>query len=226
MADTTIDSRVYGALQGNSPVAPRGTSDELRENFMTLLVAQLQNQDPLNPVENAELTSHLAQINTVSGIDALNTTLNGITAQIETGQSLQAAALIGQGVLVPGTRLLVGEEGTSTPIGVELDSPAKQVTVKIIGPDGQVLKTLDAGAQPIGVEVFSWDGKLESGEFAPSGAYQVAVEAWAKDGSKLDARVLNYALVTGVSSAKGAGVQLDLGGITAPVGLQDVRKIF
>src|SRR5690554_6716743 len=100
--------------------ASRSTTDELRDNFMTMLITQLKNQDPLNPLENNELTSQLAQINTVSGIEALNDTLNGINKQIEAGQSLQAAALIGRGVLVPGHRLLVGEEGATTPFGIDV----------------------------------------------------------------------------------------------------------
>src|SRR5690606_35795032 len=83
-------ARAADPTSAAAAVSGRETSDILRENFMTLLVTQLRNQDPLNPLENSELTSHLAQINTVGGIDALNETLKGITTQIEAGHSLQA----------------------------------------------------------------------------------------------------------------------------------------
>src|SRR5690625_2275159 len=113
--------------------ANRDTASELREYFMTLLVTQLRKQDHINPLENIELITQLAQISTVSGVDALNETLRGIDAQIEAGQSLQAAALIDRGVLVPGDHVLVGEDGVTTPFGIELAEPAQALTASIIG---------------------------------------------------------------------------------------------
>src|SRR5690606_27732989 len=89
MATNAIDPNVISAMNGVA-ASRKSESDDLRTNFMTLLIAQLKNQDPLNPMENAELTSQLAQINTLSGIEALNETLSGIAGQIEAGQALQA----------------------------------------------------------------------------------------------------------------------------------------
>lgn len=87
-----IDTSVINAVNGGgSSGMPARQSQELRESFLTLLITQLQNQDPLNPMDNAEMTSQLAQINTVSGIEELNTTLNGITQQMDAAQTLQAA---------------------------------------------------------------------------------------------------------------------------------------
>ncbi|GGX77963.1 basal-body rod modification protein FlgD [Litchfieldella qijiaojingensis] len=222
---TTIDSSVINRLN-NAGAAGGGTSksDDLRENFMTLLVTQLQNQDPLNPMENAEMTSQLAQINTVSGIEELNSTLKGITGQIDAGHTLQAAALIGQGVLVPGDRLLVGEEGT-TPFGVELEKAADEVVVTIRDGAGQVVRSFDVGPVDAGVESFEWDGTLESGERAPEGAYQVSVEASAGD-EPVVAAALNYAQVRGVSTASDGSPRLDLGGVSEQASLADIRQIL
>ena len=91
-----IDTSVINNINSNTSTAGLSTrqSAELRESFMTLLITQLQNQDPLNPMENSEMTSQLAQINTVSGIEELNATLNGITQQMDAAQTLQAAGLI------------------------------------------------------------------------------------------------------------------------------------
>lgn len=86
---------------------------DLHNSFLTLLVAQLKNQDPTNPMQNNELTSQLAQINTVQGIEKLNTTLGAISGRISSNQSLQASALIGHGVMVPGNNILVGSKEAS-----------------------------------------------------------------------------------------------------------------
>ena len=227
MMDTqnSVNSAVASALKGNS-ASQNDAAADLRNSFMTLLVTQLQNQDPLKPLENAELTSQLAQINTVSGINELNSTLEGITAQIEAGQSLQAAELIGKGVLVPGDRMLVGEGGVSTPFGVDLAQGATEMQARIIGIDGQVLSTLELGAAPAGVRSFQWDGKLDSGETAVEGAYRVVVEAKNAAGDTLSVGLLNYAMVNGVGRTPQGDVSLDLGGVTDPVNLDEIRKIL
>ena len=113
-------------------------ASDLQSSFLTLLVAQLKNQDPTNPMQNNELTTQLAQISTVSGIEKLNTTLGSVSGQINSSQSLQAASLIGHGVMIPGTTILAGTsttDGTSTttttPFGVELQQAADKVTAFI-----------------------------------------------------------------------------------------------
>lgn len=88
---TTTTSGVTDSTQSVS------STEELNDQFMTLLVAQMQNQDPMDPVSNSDLTAQLAQISTVSGIEELNTTLEGITAQISSSEALQAASLLDQG---------------------------------------------------------------------------------------------------------------------------------
>lgn len=223
---STIDSSVINSMNrtGSSGTSSARESDDLRENFMTLLITQLKNQDPLNPMENAEMTSQLAQINTVSGIEELNTTLQGITGQIDAGHTLQAANLIGQGVLVPGERLLVGDEGT-TPFGVELEGSADKVMITVRDGAGQTVRRFDVGPVESGVESFEWDGMLENGEKAPSGSYRISVEASSGD-DEVDASALNYAMVRGVSTASDGSPRLDLGGISEQASLADIRQIL
>jgi Flagellar hook capping protein len=223
--DSAVQQRLNAGAATTSASRPKSTSEELQENFMTMLVTQLRNQDPLNPVENAELTSHLAQINTVSGIDKLNNTLQGITQQIEAGQTLQAAALIGKGVLVPGDRVLVGNDGTATPFGIELEQPASNVVVRIVDGAGQIIATRELGSVKSGVSTFYWDGEIDGGGTAPAGAYRVLVEAAGEEGP-LFAQALNYALVAGISTGDADGPRLDLGGITDQVRLSDIRQIL
>lgn len=88
---------------GSNSLTGSNASD-LQGSFLTLLVAQLKNRDPTNPMQNNELTTQLAQISTVSGIEKLNTTLGSVSGQINSAQSLQAASLIGHGVMIPAPR--------------------------------------------------------------------------------------------------------------------------
>src|SRR6185437_5900925 len=222
-AAQSIDPRVLSALNA-STTAKTDTASDLQNHFMTLLVTQLKNQDPLNPMDNSQMTSQLAQINTVSGIQDLNTTLKSINGQINAGQSLQAAALIGKGVLVPGDRVLVGSDGTTTPFGLELGAAADDVQISVTDGSGKVVRSFDLGALDAGTQSFSWDGKLDDGTQAPQGAYTVSIKA-SSGGQAVDVTGLNYALVTGISTGQN-GPLLDLGGITTQVGLGDVRQIL
>lgn len=100
IAVTTTDPTNTGVSTTSSSSLTGSNAADLQSSFLTLLVAQLKNQDPTNPMENNELTSQLAQISTVSGIEKLNTTLGSISGQIDNSQSLQASNLIGHGVMI------------------------------------------------------------------------------------------------------------------------------
>ncbi|HET8816349.1 MAG TPA: flagellar hook assembly protein FlgD [Pseudidiomarina sp.] len=223
MFGNTIDASVVTqANRGGGQVASNG--EEMRNNFMTLLVAQLNNQDPLNPMENNEMTAQLAQINTVSGIESLNDTMQNINGQIDAQRSLQAAGLIGKAVLVPGDRLLVGEAGDTTPFGLELQSPVGEMTAKVYNESGMLVRTFDLGAANSGSHSYTWDGLMDDGTAAPPGSYRFSVEA-VNDGKSVSVEQLNYAQVLAVSNYKD-GPRLDLGGILDPVRLEDIRQII
>lgn len=220
--DSTVRSAVNVTGGGSGDT---GTSTDLQDSFMTLLVTQLRNQDPMNPMQNAEMTSQLAQINTVSGIQDLNDTLQSINGQLDTSQVLQASGLIGKGVLVPGSRVLAGDDGATTPFGIELAQAADKVQVTICDSNGEVVRTFDAFTQDAGVESFTWDGTMDDGTTAPEGAYSVSVTA-TSDGEPVDSTALNYALVSGVSLDTEGAPLLDLGGVSEQIALEDIRQIL
>lgn len=228
-----IDNSVLSSINsgGNKGLSAR-QSDELRESFLTLLITQLQNQDPLNPMENAEMTSQLAQINTVSGIEELNSTLEGITSQMDANQALQASGLIGKGVMVPGRHILLEQDSDgnayTTPFGIELSEPAKSVKATIVGEGGQVIRRYDLGSVKAGVQSFEWDGKNDQGETADSGRYTVQLEASDTEGDQIEAATaLQYAVVNRVTPNDGNGsVRLDLGAIHGQVTLDQVKQIL
>lgn len=206
------------------------SSSDLQSSFLTLLVAQLKNQDPTNPLQNNELTSQLAQISTLSGIEKLNTTLGSISGQIDSSQSLQASSLVGHGVMIPGSTILAGKSAGSesenvdtTPFGIELTQAADKVTATIIDGNGKVIRTLNMGAQTAGVHTFTWDGKLDDGTAAPDGAYNISFAA-SQGTTQLVVQPLQFALVQGVTLGKD-GNKLDLGtyGTTT---MDQVRQII
>ena len=221
IAVTTTDPTNTGVSTTSSSSLTGSNAADLQSSFLTLLVAQLKNQDPTNPMENNELTSQLAQISTVSGIEKLNTTLGSISGQIDNSQSLQASNLIGHGVMIPGS-----EEGavtTTTPFGVELQQAADKVTATITDKNGAVVRTIDIGELTAGVHSFTWDGTLTDGSTAPNGSYNVAISA-SNGGTQLVAQPLQFALVQGVIRGNN-GNTLDLGtyGTTT---LDEVRQII
>jgi flagellar basal-body rod modification protein FlgD len=124
------------------------------DRFLKLLVAQMQNQDPLNPMDNAQVTSQMAQINTVNGIEKLNTTVQGLSGQFVQMQALQGAALVGRDVVVPGNALSI-KDGVGQG-GFELASAADHVKVEVLSASGQVVDTMQLGAQGSGMHSFDW----------------------------------------------------------------------
>lgn len=152
---TTVVNNLDKALVGSSSTTTK-TENEAgsADRFLKLLVAQMQNQDPLNPMDNAQVTSQMAQINTVNGIEKLNTTVQSLSGQFVQMQALQGAALVGRDVVVEGNQLAVRDgkgEG-----GFELGSAADEVSVDVLSPSGQVIDTVKLGAQSAGMHSFDW----------------------------------------------------------------------
>lgn len=195
-------------------------SEGAEDRFLKLLVTQLKNQDPLNPMDNAEITSQMAQISTVSGIDKLNSTMQAMATAFSANQSLEATAMVGHRVLVPGSTLQL-QNGAAAG-GLELLQAADRVSISIKDGSGQVVHRVDLGPQPAGVVSFQWDGVVDSGASAAPGSYSFAVEA-AQGGKKIDATALALGLVAGVMQGK-TGVLLNVNGMGA-VALSDVKQV-
>lgn len=205
--------------------------DDTQDRFLTLLVTQLQNQDPLNPMDNADVTSQIAQLSTVNGITQLNNTLLALSGQVDVSQSMQAASLIGRGVLIPGEKISLGtgEDGTreSTPFGVDVVAPATSVTVTIKNSSGVAVRKLDLGAQEVGVYSVEWDGKDDNGTAVPDGAYTIEVAARGGEGddtSTVLAEGLTYGRVDSLAYTA-EGLRLDMG-LAGRHSLMDVRKVM
>ncbi len=137
-----------------------------QDRFLKLLVAQLNNQDPMSPMDNAQMTSQMAQINTVTGIQQVNETLKSMAAQFTSLQVLQGASMVGHNVLVE-SNTLTRNAGVASG-ALDLDGKADAVKVEILSPGGQVLDTLNLGALGAGRHSFDWDAASYQGTGEPS----------------------------------------------------------
>lgn len=174
-----------------------------QDRFLTMLVAQMQNQDPLNPMDNAQVTSQMAQINTVTGIEKLNTSITSMMSQMVQAQAMQGASLVGRDVLVPGNSMYMVEgQGRA---GFELAGKADKVTVEVLGAGGEVLDTIELGAMEQGRHHFQW--KPEDADDVPAVvSYRMTATA-----GQSTIPVTTYTRDTvGAVSANGSSLELDL----------------
>jgi len=143
----------YAALNGSASTATSATQASA-DRFLKLLVTQLQNQDPLNPMDNAQMTSQMAQINTVQGIEKVNESIQAMSSQFVQMQAMQGASLVGRDVLVEGKNLTVTDGKAEA--AFELSGAADSVKVEVLSSAGRVVDTIDLGAETSGKHSFSW----------------------------------------------------------------------
>lgn len=223
--DNTVSPALLNSMNTSKAAATSATGADsvgaTQDRFMKLLITQMKNQDPLNPLDNAQVTSQLAQLSTVTGIDKLNATMGTLKDSYQSSQALQATGLIGHGVLVPGstTKLADGK----AVLGMDLPGAADAVSVTIRDSAGNVVQKLDLGAQEAGTLPLGWDGKTDKGAAAANGQYSFEVSA-SSAGSKLKVTTLSYDQVGSVSTGA-AGTRLNLTG-GGSAALADVREII
>jgi len=217
---TTV-SALGAAAPGATKTAAKDDPAAAQDRFLTLLVTQMKNQDPLNPLDNAQVTSQLAQLSTVTGIDKMNATLQTLIGSYQSSQSLQAAGMIGSGVLSPGDNIALAENGALC--GVQLVEPVDRFEVSIRNAAGEPVRTIAVDAAGAGTHRVLWDGKDDSGAAVAQGDYRFAVSATRAE-QKVEAVPLAYGVVASVSTGAD-GVKLNVAGVGA-VNLADIRQIL
>mgnify|MGYP005851886311 FL=1 len=147
-------------------------NDELGQaEFLDLMIAQLQHQDPLNPADSGEFLGQLAQFGTVNGITELQNSFADLATSLQSSQALQASTLVGRNVLIPGN--VVNFAGGSANAAVELDSSTGDLVVQVLDPAGQMLRQVSFGPQSNGVFNFSLDDIDGNGNTLPPGQYVI-----------------------------------------------------
>ena len=173
-------------------------------DFLSLLVTQMRNQDPTQPMDSSQMVSQLAQISQVSATQALQTSFDALSASLQGNQMLQASSMVGRGVTVPSAAGRLGANGMDGAVNVP--SGGGQVIVQLTDAAGNVVRTLDLGAPDAGLVAFHWDGKGNDGKALAPGAYGLDAQA----GTTAVATYVS-GKVTGVGMT-GDGAYLDIDG--------------
>lgn len=216
-------AEIFASINGDSGTKATSSSAtaDMENRFLTLLMTQIKNQDPLNPMDNAAVTTQLAQLNTVNGIEKLNATLSQLLSGYNEAQGLQAAGIIGKNVMVAGNHLpLANGQAVG---GAVLDSAADAVTLTVKNAAGKTVTTESLGAKEAGSFYFAWDGKDADGNKLPDGNYTFTVDATA-NGKKVTAEAMQIGTVSAVARSNG-GFVLDLG-VLGDVAFKDVQQIL
>lgn len=220
---SATDSSVYQQL-GLARELETQKNDELQlTDFLNLMVTELNNQDPFNPMENTELATQISQFATVSGINQLNESFDGLSSSLVSNQTLQAAGLVGHDVLAPISSGYFAPGQTLDGL-VGLDSSVSDLVIRVTDSSGQLVREMNLGTQSGGEVNFSWDGLKDDGEFAPAGRYSISAQAQV-DGETVNPYLLMEARVDSVSvSPAGQGLILNLAGLGA-IDFNDVAEI-
>jgi len=221
---TTVNSNyeVYNnlGLTGSNKTETEKTKSE---QFMQLMIAQLEHQDPMEPQENGEFLTQLAQMESASGIADLQTSFDTFANTMQSNSALQASSLVGRNVLIPGGESFLADGGEVNGT-VDLSSSTSKLKVEVVDAAGQTIRTIDLEEQAAGEVQFKWDGKDTDGNIMPSGNYsfkassQIGNENVAQD-------VLISAKVDSVSiGGLGQGLKLNILGM-GQVDFTAVREI-
>ena len=193
-------------LDLNSLAIPQSQNERERtelgqEEFLELMITQLQNQDPFQPLENGEFIGQMAQFSTVSGIGDMSASLERLAESLYSSQALQASSMIGRSVLTEGNVSTLTEE---SPVqgAVELPFATGNAFVRITAPNGQVMRQFSLGSQGAGLVNFEWDGTTTEGTQAADGQYFISA-GYTENGTETALPTLISTRVSSVSLSGG-----------------------
>ena len=172
------------------------STKDVQDNFMKMLMAQIQNQNPLDPAKPSEFTSQLTQLNTVQGIGDLNASVKSLLGQIQGSDFMGMSQVVGRNALVPGSEFAF--YGQPTVLGGELSSNALNVRAVISDANGVTVDEVSLGPVQAGPVRLQWDGLLGDGRMAEPGAYQLKLQAVASEGGQMTVQTFVQSAVASV----------------------------
>jgi len=195
-----------------------------QKDFLELMIAQFENQNPNKPMDNGDFLAQMAQFSTVSGIQEMQKSFNELSSSLVSNQALQASSLVGRQVLVPSDVVELTEQGGMSG-AVELTESTSDLVISIQNDAGQLVKRLSMGSQAPGMIKFDWNGTGENGEALPAGKYSMVAEAKTANGQR-ELQTLVVVPVESVSLGRaGQSMTLNIGGLGS-VGMNAVREIL
>ena len=215
MATTINNIPVYDRSAPPTPTTSNGTSAaDLSKNFLKMLTVQLQNQDPMNPMDNAAMTSQLAALNQVDGINKLNTSVTALVAQMQSANFMNLSSSVGKTALAEGSQVYFS--GHAVGMAAKLDAPAASLKAVIRDSNSQIVNQFDFGATPAGMTDFIWDGGNDAGKQVASGMYTLELTATDVQGKTSSPTSYVGAMVASIGQE----------GSDMKVGLSDGRNIL
>ncbi|WP_174875609.1 flagellar hook assembly protein FlgD [Vogesella oryzae] len=224
IASSTYNQTALDQINGTSGQSANAanvtSAEEIQNRFLKLLTTQMKSQDPLNPMDNSQMTTQMSQISTVSGLEKLNSTLKVMMDAQLSGQSMAAVNVIGKKVLSSGNGLNL-QNGTAPGL-VKLSAPADKVSVDIRDSNGKLVRSLDVAGGDAGMLSYTWDGKDMNGAAVADGSYSVQVSA-SNAGTAVPVTSLQGYMVSAVAFESGQPQLILSSG--QRVGLTDVELI-
>ena len=215
MATTINNIPVYDRSAPPVQETSNGTSAaDLSKNFLKMLTVQLQNQDPMNPMDNAAMTSQLAALNQVDGINKLNTSVTSLVAQMQSANFMNLSSSVGKTALAEGSQIYFA--GQAVGMSAKLDSPAESLKAAIRDGSGQIVNQFDFGPTPAGMNDFIWDGGDDAGKQVKAGLYTLELTATDTQGKTSAPKSYVGAMVASIGQE----------GTDMKVGLSDGRNIL
>lgn len=223
---TEINSSTSSDIINSLGTKANGVTEEQdlgKDAFLQLMIAQLQNQDPLSPAKNEDFIAQLAQFSSVEGIQNINSSIEELATAFRSSQALEASSLVGRQVQVSADTATLSSAG---PVRGTIDLATSSANMKLYieGPDGQIVKTQDLGTQERGAIDFTWDGTDESGLRVADGAYRVYASGLV-DGEIADLPVAIGANVNSVTIGQNDSMILNIEGVGA-VPLSEVSRFL
>jgi flagellar basal-body rod modification protein FlgD len=192
-------------------------------NFLTLMLAQLKNQDPTSPVDSNQFLNQLASLSTVQGITQLNTSFSTLSSSMVSSQALQASSLLGHQALVASKTAALAANGTVTG-AISVPQTTSQAVVNISDSSGVLVRQINLGAQATGMADFSWDGKQADGSRAPAGTYTLSAQFVGATSATAAATYVNGTVQSVTMGAGTTGLTLNVSGLGS-VAFSNVKQI-
>ncbi|MCP1726416.1 flagellar basal-body rod modification protein FlgD [Natronospira proteinivora] len=213
---------IRGSGEGNN--GGKGNDELGQEQFLTLMIAQFQNQDPFEPMENGEFLGQLAQFSTVSGITELKDAFGDLSGAMQSSQALQASDLVGRNVLAESSEGLLPLEGGGVEGAVNLEDSANDVVVDVLDANGDRVRRMHLGQHSEGMARFHWDGMTDEGEAAEPGAYQFEAGVVRGESTEAGQILVNQHVESVTLDRSGKGVTLNTA--LGELKLQDVYEFL
>jgi flagellar basal-body rod modification protein FlgD len=182
-------------------------------DFLTLMLAQLQNQDPTSPVDSNEFLSQLASLSEVQGINQLNTSFTALSSSLVSSQALQASSLLGHQAMVASSTASLSSAGGTISGAVSVPQTSSQVVLNIKNSAGVLVQSINLGAQSAGLADFSWNGQTSSGSAAPAGTYSLSAQVSGVSGGTAITTLVSGTVNSVTMGSGSSGLTLNVAGL-------------